>query len=192
MIYPTLLLGLPFVHPFLQLPTSGALNYYELAVIGLGLNEAAYLAEIVRAGILSVDVGQEEAATALGMTWTQTMWRIVIPQSMRVIIPPTGNEFIGMLKTHLPRDGRAVRGRPVLGLARHLRPAVRAHPTAARGVDLVPRDHLGAHGRPVLSGETVRARHRRPREPDPAGSGGSRRPRSRRFASSPVAEEGGR
>src|SRR5262249_8237412 len=92
-------IGLPFVHPFITLGTNGALNFYELSVIGLGLNEAAYLAEIVRAGILSVDRGQEEASVALGMTWSQTMWRIVIPQSMRVIIPPTGNEFISMLKT---------------------------------------------------------------------------------------------
>jgi polar amino acid transport system permease protein len=98
-IYPTLMIGLPFVHPFIELGTNGALNFYELAVIGLGLNEAAYLAEIVRAGILSVDHGQSEASVALGMTWSQTMWRIVIPQSMRVIIPPTGNEFISMLKT---------------------------------------------------------------------------------------------
>jgi polar amino acid transport system permease protein len=98
-IYPQLSIGLPFLPPFFTLGTNGALNFYELAVIGLGLNEAAYLAEIVRAGILSVDRGQEEASIALGMTWSQTMWRIVIPQSMRVIIPPTGNEFIGMLKT---------------------------------------------------------------------------------------------
>ena len=57
------------------------------------------MAEIVRAGLLSVDAGQEEAATALGMSWWQTMTRIVIPQAMRVIIPPTGNEVISMLKT---------------------------------------------------------------------------------------------
>jgi len=57
------------------------------------------MAEIVRAGLLSVDRGQEEAATALGMSWFQTMRRIVLPQSMRVIIPPTGNEVISMLKT---------------------------------------------------------------------------------------------
>jgi polar amino acid transport system permease protein len=98
-IYPTLSLGLPFAPPLITLPTGDALNVFELAIIGLALNEAAYLAEIVRAGILSVDRGQEEAAVALGMTWPQTMWRIVIPQSMRVIIPPTGNEFISMLKT---------------------------------------------------------------------------------------------
>ncbi|HEY2557566.1 MAG TPA: amino acid ABC transporter permease, partial [Diaminobutyricibacter sp.] len=98
-IYPTLSIGLPFVQPLVALPTQGTLNFFTLAVIGLGLNEAAYLAEIIRAGILSVDRGQEEAATALGMSWSQTMWRIVIPQSMRIIIPPTGNEVISMLKT---------------------------------------------------------------------------------------------
>jgi polar amino acid transport system permease protein len=98
-IYPALSIGIPFLPPAITLPTGQALNVFELAIIGLALNEAAYLAEIVRAGILSVDHGQEEAAVALGMSWTQTMWRIVIPQSMRVIIPPTGNEVISMLKT---------------------------------------------------------------------------------------------
>ncbi|MGP3969604.1 amino acid ABC transporter permease [Streptomyces sp. 6N223] len=69
------------------------------ALLGLGLNEAAYMAEIARAGILSVDSGQTEAAQALGMNGSKTMRRIVLPQAMRVIIPPTGNEFINMLKT---------------------------------------------------------------------------------------------
>ena len=98
-IYPVLKIGIPLLPPAVELPTQNALSFFALAVIGLGLNEAAYLAEIVRAGILSVDRGQEEAATALGMTWVQSMWRVVIPQSMRIIIPPTGNEFISMLKT---------------------------------------------------------------------------------------------
>ena len=98
-IYPTIGIGLPFLPPIAEFSTQGVLSFFVLAVIGLGLNEAAYLAEIIRAGILSVDPGQEEAATALGMSWSQTTFRIVIPQSMRVIIPPTGNEFIGMLKT---------------------------------------------------------------------------------------------
>jgi polar amino acid transport system permease protein len=98
-IYKTVPIGLPFLPPIGQVSTADALNFFTLAVIGLALNEAAYLAEIVRAGILSVDPGQEEAATALGMTWFQSMRRVVIPQSMRVIIPPTGNEFISMLKT---------------------------------------------------------------------------------------------
>jgi polar amino acid transport system permease protein len=67
-------------------------------VIGLGLSEAAYMAEIARAGILSVDRGQTEAAEALGMSRGKTMRRIVLPQAMRVIVPPTGNETIAMVK----------------------------------------------------------------------------------------------
>ena len=69
------------------------------AVLALGLNEGAYMAEIVRAGFVSVDQGQEEAAKALGMRRMQTIRRIILPQAMRVIIPPTGNEVISMLKT---------------------------------------------------------------------------------------------
>jgi polar amino acid transport system permease protein len=68
------------------------------AVIGLGASEAAYMSEIARAGILSVDRGQYEAAEALGMSRARTMWRIVLPQAMRVIVPPTGNETIAMMK----------------------------------------------------------------------------------------------
>ena len=69
------------------------------ALLGLGLNEAAYMAEICRAGLLSVDEGQTEASHALGMSHPKTLRRIVIPQAMRVIVPPTGNEVINMLKT---------------------------------------------------------------------------------------------
>ncbi|MBU4215502.1 MAG: amino acid ABC transporter permease, partial [Actinobacteria bacterium] len=69
------------------------------ALIGLALNEAAYLAEIVRAGLESVDHGQQEAAKALGMKDGAILRRIVLPQAMRVIVPPTGNETISMLKT---------------------------------------------------------------------------------------------
>ena len=68
------------------------------AVLGLGLSEAAYMAEIARAGILSVDKGQAEAAGALGMSSGKSMLRIVLPQAMRVIVPPTGNETIAMVK----------------------------------------------------------------------------------------------
>jgi polar amino acid transport system permease protein len=67
-------------------------------ILGLGLNEAAYMAEIVRAGLLSVDEGQTEAACALGLGSTLTMRRVVLPQAMRFIVPPTGNETISMLK----------------------------------------------------------------------------------------------
>jgi polar amino acid transport system permease protein len=98
-IYKHIDLGIPFVHQFAHVNTNSFFSYFWLAVIGLTLNESAYMAEIVRAGISSVDEGQHEAATALGMSWPQTMRRIVLPQAMRVIIPPSGNELISMLKT---------------------------------------------------------------------------------------------
>ncbi|MDT0341633.1 amino acid ABC transporter permease [Streptomyces litchfieldiae] len=79
--------------------TNDIITPFVAALLGLGLNEAAYMAEIARAGILSVDQGQTEAAHALGMNNGKTMRRIVLPQAMRVVIPPTGNEFINMLKT---------------------------------------------------------------------------------------------
>lgn len=98
-IYRNLSIGLPGAEPWIAWDTKLALSAFTLAIIGLALNEAAYMAEIVRAGLLSVDRGQEEAATALGMSWWTTMRRITLPQAMRVIIPPTGNEVISMLKT---------------------------------------------------------------------------------------------
>jgi polar amino acid transport system permease protein len=99
LIYPHLLLGVPWTGQGLRIDMGFLQNAFIIAVVGLALNEAAYMAEIVRAGLLSVDRGQEEAATALGMSWGQTMTRVIIPQAMRVIIPPTGNEVISMLKT---------------------------------------------------------------------------------------------
>jgi polar amino acid transport system permease protein len=93
-------LGVPFGPGWLLTDDPKQLVTKLVAVcLGLGLNEAAYMAEIARAGILSVDEGQVEAASALGMTRMQSMRRIVLPQAMRVIIPPTGNETISMLKT---------------------------------------------------------------------------------------------
>ncbi len=71
----------------------------QAAMVILGVNEGAYMAEIIRAGILAVDPGQTEAAKSLGMTYRLTMTRIVLPQAARVIIPPLGNEFNNMLKT---------------------------------------------------------------------------------------------
>jgi polar amino acid transport system permease protein len=71
----------------------------QAAMVILGVNEGAYMAEIIRAGIMAVDPGQTEAAKSLGMTYKQTMTRIVLPQAARVIIPPLGNEFNNMLKT---------------------------------------------------------------------------------------------
>ncbi|GAB3120830.1 amino acid ABC transporter permease [Glaciibacter psychrotolerans] len=98
-IYKTIEVGLPFQDPWLVIESIDAVDVFWIAVFGLALNEAAYMAEIVRAGLLSVDTGQLEASTALGLTWAQTMRKIVIPQAMRIIIPPTGNEVISMLKT---------------------------------------------------------------------------------------------
>jgi polar amino acid transport system permease protein len=82
-----------------QLIPSMRISEFQSALLGLGINEGAYMAEIVRAGILSVDKGQMEAAQSLGMTYGLAMRRIILPQALRVIIPPTGNEFISMLKT---------------------------------------------------------------------------------------------
>ncbi|MFE5207921.1 amino acid ABC transporter permease [Streptomyces sp. NPDC056600] len=85
--------------PFYKDEMTDVMTPFMCALLGLGLNEAAYMAEICRAGLLSVDEGQTEAAHALGMSHSRTLRRIVIPQAMRVIVPPTGNEFINMLKT---------------------------------------------------------------------------------------------
>jgi polar amino acid transport system permease protein len=108
--YPELRLGLPFsgqIGSLLGINVHGTVwsvngndffAGFRAALLGLALSEAAYMAEIVRAGILAVDTGQTEAAQSLGMSRALTMWRIVLPQAMRVIVPPTGNETIAMLK----------------------------------------------------------------------------------------------
>ena len=98
-IYPSIDLGIPFGPSFIHLDANELITPFMAGVLGLGLNEGAYMSEIVRAGIISVDEGQHDAAHALGMSRLQTMRRIVLPQAMRVIIPPTGNETISMLKT---------------------------------------------------------------------------------------------
>ena len=92
-------LGVPFGPSWFQTNPKTIITQFGAALLALGLNEAAYMAEIARAGLLSVDDGQTEAAQALGMTRGLTMRRIVLPQAMRVIVPPTGNETISMLKT---------------------------------------------------------------------------------------------
>lgn len=98
-IYRNVQLGVPFGPSFFHIDLQSLSIPFALAVIGLALNEAAYMAEIVRAGITSVPEGQLEASTALGMSWGMAMRRTVLPQAMRVIIPPTGNEVISLLKT---------------------------------------------------------------------------------------------
>ncbi|WP_434441481.1 amino acid ABC transporter permease [Lentzea sp. E54] len=81
-----------------SVPTNVVMTAFVAALLGLGLNESAYMAEIVRAGLSSVDEGQTEAAKSIGMTPLTTLRRVVLPQAMRVIIPPTGNNFINMIK----------------------------------------------------------------------------------------------
>ncbi|UNS98898.1 amino acid ABC transporter permease [Streptomyces tubbatahanensis] len=106
-IYVQLLLwfNLALIFPILDImpiykdEMTDVMTPFMAALLGLGLNEAAYMAEICRAGIQSVDEGQTEASQALGMTQAQNMRRVVLPQAMRVIVPPTGNEFINLLKT---------------------------------------------------------------------------------------------
>ena len=98
-LYPRLGLRIPFGPTFVSVDTNAVISVFAASLLGLGLNEAAYMAEIVRGGIQSVDPGQSEAAGALGLSRTQTLRRIVLPQAMRVIVPPTGNETISMLKT---------------------------------------------------------------------------------------------
>jgi len=109
-LYATLHVGFPFGQQisqglgltsdltFVSLDMNAFSNSIIAGILGLGLSEAAYMAEIARAGILSVDKGQAEAAQALGMSEGKTMRRIVLPQAMRVIVPPTGNEAIAMVK----------------------------------------------------------------------------------------------
>ncbi|WP_380285447.1 amino acid ABC transporter permease [Kitasatospora purpeofusca] len=98
-LWPKLSIGIPFGPEFWSESTNVLIPTFTAALLGLGLNEAAYMAEIVRGGIQSVDEGQTEAAHALGMSRAAALRRIVLPQAMRVIIPPTGNETISMLKT---------------------------------------------------------------------------------------------
>ena len=102
-LYPSLSVGVPFLGTLLgwevSFNTATYFTPFWMAFVGLGLNEGAYLAEIMRAGLLSVSKGQWEAATALGMPRATIFRRIILPQAMRVIVPPIGNETISMLKT---------------------------------------------------------------------------------------------
>lgn len=97
-VLPQISIGIPFGPSFASVPTNTLITQFTAAILGLGLNEAAYMAEIVRAGIGSVDRGQTEAAHALGMSPWVTYRRVVLPQAARLIVPPTANEAISMLK----------------------------------------------------------------------------------------------
>lgn len=93
LIFPTISFFGLFPHRTVDLVTP-----FIAALLGLGIQQGAYTAEVVRAGILSIDKGQMEAAQSIGMTKLKLMWNIVLPQAMRVIVPPIGNETIGMVK----------------------------------------------------------------------------------------------
>lgn len=99
-LYPSVSIGIPFTEiEFYGADTNTLMTPWLAAVLGLSLNESAYMAEIVRGGINSIDQGQREAGQAIGMSKAQIMKRIMLPQAMRVILPPTGNNVISMLKT---------------------------------------------------------------------------------------------
>ena len=97
-LYPRIGVVIPFGPTLVSENSVQLISIFTAAILALSLNEGAYMAEIVRAGILAVDEGQHEAAASIGMSRLQTMRRVILPQAMRVIIPPTGNETISMLK----------------------------------------------------------------------------------------------
>jgi polar amino acid transport system permease protein len=97
-LYKTLSLGVPFGPGFVHFDESALATDLVVATLGLSLNEAAYAAEVVRAGILSVDQGQHEAAAALGLPKVYQFRRIVLPQALRAIVPAYVNQLIGLIK----------------------------------------------------------------------------------------------
>lgn len=97
-LFPAVVLAVPFGPEIARWKTNDVITPLTAAIAGLALNEAAYMAEIIRAGLLSVDPKQTETAESFGMTRARALWRIVIPQAMRAIIPPTGNQLISMIK----------------------------------------------------------------------------------------------
>lgn len=97
-LIPRVSVGIPFGPTLGSWSTNDLITPLTAAIVGLSLHEGAYMAEIVRAGILGVDSGQVDAAKAMGFTGRQTFFKIVLPQAMRMIIPPTGSQFIGLLK----------------------------------------------------------------------------------------------
>lgn len=99
LLFPTLGIGIPFTDVmFFQVSTNAVISVFVASLLALSLHEAAYMAEVVRGGLLGVDIGQEEAAKALGMSRGQVIARVVLPQALRMIIPPAGNQLISLLK----------------------------------------------------------------------------------------------
>lgn len=97
-LMPDITLGIPFGPEFATIDTNTLITPLFAAILGLSLNEGAYMAEIIRGGLLSVDNGQREAGESIGMTGARIMRRVVLPQAMRFIVPPTGNQIISMVK----------------------------------------------------------------------------------------------
>lgn len=97
-LFPQISITIPFGPTLIGWDTNALITPLTAAIVGLALNEAAYMAEIIRAGLISVDPGQSEAAQAFGMTRQRALRRIIIPQAMRSIIPPSGNQLISMIK----------------------------------------------------------------------------------------------
>ncbi|HEY3685062.1 MAG TPA: amino acid ABC transporter permease [Streptosporangiaceae bacterium] len=119
LVFPQIGIGVPFGGPkIIEWQTNALITPFVAGLLGLTINEGAYMAEIVRAGIGAVAPGQREAAQALGMTHGQVLRRVVLPQAMRVIIPPTGNQFISMLKTTSMVS--VIAGADLLTIAQHI------------------------------------------------------------------------
>lgn len=97
-LFPEISIAIPFGPTLISWETNSVITPMTAAIVGLALNEAAYMAEIIRGGLLSVDRGQAETAEAFGMTKARALRRIIIPQAMRSIVPPTGNQLISMIK----------------------------------------------------------------------------------------------
>lgn len=119
LVFPQIGIGVPFGGPKLvEWQTNALITPFVAGMLGLTINEGAYMAEIVRAGIGAVHSGQREAAEALGMSHHQVLRRVILPQAMRVIIPPTGNQFISMLKTTSMVS--VIAGADLLTVAQHI------------------------------------------------------------------------
>lgn len=98
-IFPTMSIDIPGGEVLYSVQTNAVITGFVAALLGLGLNEGAYMSEIVRAGLLAVDPGQSEAGAAIGLSRFQRLRYIILPQAFRIIVPPTGNQLISMLKT---------------------------------------------------------------------------------------------
>jgi len=98
-LYPTLSLGIPFGPAFVSGNANELITPFTAAVIAFGLNQGAYMCEIIRSGILAVDEGQRDAAAMLGLSQMQTLKKIIAPQAMRIILPSVGNLLIDLLKS---------------------------------------------------------------------------------------------